>query len=277
VGTHIYGSRKRTSEAKKFEVVVTTMDRIPLIFAHRGGARRAPENTVLAFRTAIADGAAGFECDVRLTRDQEPVIFHDAQLRRLTGEEGCLRDVTYRELKRMRVLGSDERIPRLEEALGVAREHKCRCYVELKECDPILVDRVIACLDEELRRWVTIVAFTARGDALREVYRRAPEVRIGVLTPVPMMFKRTAERYHASDVSFGWTWRPGAKALFRTIAAMVDVRHAVRKASDQGFEITAGIPNTEKEIREVASYGVAGIFTDDVPLARSVLLGEAEP
>ena len=49
----------------------------PLIMAHRGFRGVAPENTMAAFRAAVAAGADGIELDVHLTRDGVPVILHD--------------------------------------------------------------------------------------------------------------------------------------------------------------------------------------------------------
>ncbi len=56
------------------------MSRLPLIIGHRGAL--APENTLAAFRQAIADGADGIEFDVRLARDGVVVVIHDATLER---------------------------------------------------------------------------------------------------------------------------------------------------------------------------------------------------
>ena len=50
----------------------------PLIIGHRGASAVAPENTMAAFREAIAVGCDGIEFDVRLTGDGVPVIIHDS-------------------------------------------------------------------------------------------------------------------------------------------------------------------------------------------------------
>lgn len=65
----------------------------PLVFAHRGGARLAPENTMAAFERGLASGADGIECDVHLSRDGIPVVIHDATLDRTTNTTGsvCLK------------------------------------------------------------------------------------------------------------------------------------------------------------------------------------------
>lgn len=58
------------------------MSRLPLIIGHRGASALAPENSLAAFRRAIADGADGIEFDVRLSRDGVAVVIHDASLER---------------------------------------------------------------------------------------------------------------------------------------------------------------------------------------------------
>ena len=53
----------------------------PWIIAHRGGAGLKPENTLAAFRDAVARGCDGAELDVQLSRDGEVVVFHDNRLK----------------------------------------------------------------------------------------------------------------------------------------------------------------------------------------------------
>ena len=55
------------------------------IYAHRGSSGNNPEVTRLAFQVAIDEGADGFECDVRLSKDGEIVCFHDATTKRIAG------------------------------------------------------------------------------------------------------------------------------------------------------------------------------------------------
>jgi glycerophosphoryl diester phosphodiesterase len=54
----------------------------PLVVGHRGASKAAPENTLAAFERALREGADGIEFDVRLARDNVPVVVHDATLRR---------------------------------------------------------------------------------------------------------------------------------------------------------------------------------------------------
>ncbi len=87
--------------------------------AHRGFhdlARGRPENSLPAFEAAVASGYA-IECDLHPAADGVPVVFHDGDLGRLTGETGCVRDRTAAELRRRTLLGTQERIPSLDELL----------------------------------------------------------------------------------------------------------------------------------------------------------------
>jgi glycerophosphoryl diester phosphodiesterase len=72
-----------------------------VIWAHRGASGHAPENTLVAFEKAMAMGADGIECDLRESRDGEVVIFHDPTVKRLTGQNGRVVDLTLSELKRL--------------------------------------------------------------------------------------------------------------------------------------------------------------------------------
>jgi glycerophosphoryl diester phosphodiesterase len=89
--------------------------------AHRGLhdiRQRRPENTLAAFNAA-AEARYGIECDVHISADGVPVVFHDDDLGRLTGQRGSVRERTAAELGDLRVLGTAEWIPTLEEMLAL--------------------------------------------------------------------------------------------------------------------------------------------------------------
>lgn len=71
---------------------------VPIILAHRGGAGLAPENTMAAFEHAAGLGVHGFEIDVRLSKDEEVIVFHDETLERTTDLTGRPGDYTLAEL-----------------------------------------------------------------------------------------------------------------------------------------------------------------------------------
>ncbi len=78
---------------------VVTSEREPLVIAHRGSSAAVAEHTVGAYRQAIAEGADGLECDVRLSADGELVCLHDRTLERTGGSTGIVSSMTLAELR----------------------------------------------------------------------------------------------------------------------------------------------------------------------------------
>ena len=112
---------------------------LDVLYAHRGlhdNASDSPENTMAAFKKAV-DAGFGIECDVQLSKDGVPVIFHDFTLQRCARREdgnvpeGKVIDYTYEELQQFHILDSDERIPRFEDFLKLV-DGKVPLIVELK-------------------------------------------------------------------------------------------------------------------------------------------------
>jgi len=119
----------------------------PLIIGHRGASAVAPENTMAAFREAIAAGSDGIEFDVRLTRDGLPVVIHDNSLVRTAGVSDRVADLTWSELEgidvgsrfavtRKLAPGSfaTETVPSLEQLFALFEANDLILYLEMK-CD----------------------------------------------------------------------------------------------------------------------------------------------
>ena len=76
---------------------------LPLIIAHRGDVTNAPENTLAAFRSAYDLGADGIELDVRLTRDEQLIVFHDRCLNRTSNGKGPVNRSTLADIQSLNV------------------------------------------------------------------------------------------------------------------------------------------------------------------------------
>lgn len=100
--------------------------------AHRGlwSPDGPPENSLAAFKAACEAGY-GIELDVQLSADGEAMVFHDEDLKRMTGVEGRLSDHTRAQLSELRLAGADDRIPTLREALNLVGR-KALVHIELK-------------------------------------------------------------------------------------------------------------------------------------------------
>ena len=68
------------------------------IYAHRGASHDFPEMTMVAYENAVKQGADGFECDLRLTKDGVAVLWHDADLKRRANNAAVVHESTYAQL-----------------------------------------------------------------------------------------------------------------------------------------------------------------------------------
>ena len=90
------------------------------LYAHRGlhtNSSEVPENSLAAFAAAARAGY-GVELDVQFTADRQIVVFHDDNLKRMCGVDMRVDELTYAELKELRLLNSDHRIPLLSDVLN---------------------------------------------------------------------------------------------------------------------------------------------------------------
>lgn len=126
-------------------------------YAHRGLhdlTSGIPENSVAAFRRARQHGF-GAELDVHLTADNQIVVIHDSDVRRMCGVPGIVEEMTLDQVRMLRLAGTDERIPTLDEVLSVFEPHEgedvpAPLIVEVKSyCDDeaILTEKTLAALD----------------------------------------------------------------------------------------------------------------------------------
>lgn len=90
---------KLMSETKIRDIKPYFRHRSPYIFAHRGGMGIAPEHTIAAFDKSSEFNVDGFEVDVRMTKDEEIVIFHDAYVDRTSNGAGRISNMTLDELQ----------------------------------------------------------------------------------------------------------------------------------------------------------------------------------
>lgn len=165
--------------------------REPLIIGHRGASAVAPENTIAAFQAAIDAGADGVEFDVRLSRDNVPVIIHDDTLRRTVGLRKRVADLTAEELREVDV-------PSLRDLFELMSGNSSTLFLEIKSHEPQLVEIccgmirefgfeervIIECFELEVLRNIdltTAALFEPRIYADRSRIEKALEVGASVI------------------------------------------------------------------------------------------------
>lgn len=160
------------------------------VFAHRGIARRsADENSLEAFRNAVAQGIDGIELDIRLTKDGKPVIVHDANLRRTAGDNRKVEQITLQELRKI-TLRHGSCIPTLDEVTACV---PAPITIDFEVKDARVLEHVIRKLKTSrgLRERALISSFKRR--VIEQASRELPGVpRLLLVQRWPVRTKRFA-------------------------------------------------------------------------------------
>lgn len=227
----------------------------PLIFAHRGASAEKPENTLAAFRRALALGVDGVELDVHVTRDGVPVVFHDDDLRRLTGERGRVVARSWRELRRLRVRGT-EPIPRLVDVLRLTRG-RCVVQIEIKAGVPV-APVVRAVKAARATEWVVLASFSV--GLVHEARRLAPTVPRMLISEGKRSPASLARQLAACDAS-------GLSVDHRAIRSAA----WVRRFAARGFAVWSWTVNDARVARRLAGWGVGALLGDNPALMRAAV------
>ncbi len=133
--------------------------KLPKIIGHRGACGYAPENTLKSIKTAADMGCTWVELDVKLTKDDVAIIFHDDELDRTTNGSGLVMNATYEEIKQLEA-GSwfadsfaGIKIPTLEETLELLIDLDLGLNLEIKPCAGREIVTAEAALDILSRYW----------------------------------------------------------------------------------------------------------------------------
>jgi glycerophosphoryl diester phosphodiesterase len=239
-----------------------------LIFAHRGGALLAPENTMPAFDNGLGLGADGLEIDVQLSRDGVPVVIHDRTLDRTTDHRGPVNALTAAELARVDAgyhFTRDGAQPFRGQGIGIttldavlARHPHARLIVEMKGGEPELARAVGASVRKAgaVDRVCAGSFYQPSIDTLRAEY---PEI----VTSASQEEARWT--LHRSWVRWPFTKRrkyvafqvPERAGRMRVVSPAF-VRHVHR----EGHAVQVWVVNDPAAIHRLLDWGVDGIISD---------------
>ncbi len=240
----------------------------PLVFAHRGGSRLAPENTVAAFDRAVSEGVDGLELDVRLARDGEVVVCHDPSVDRTTDGTGPIASMTSRELAALdagfHFTGGDGGRPFRGRAIGiptlrelVSRYPGRRLIVELKDDDLALVGAALGIL-----RRADAISRTClgsfHGGVLADIRRREPGIATsGSQKEVRMALYRSWVGLFPRSVPYDALQVPERREGRRVVTPGF-----VRGAHRAGVAVQVWVVDEPADMARLLSWGVDGVITD---------------
>ncbi|WP_406700079.1 glycerophosphodiester phosphodiesterase [Singulisphaera sp. Ch08] len=232
--------------------------------SHRGESADAPENSMAAFRLAWERKVPAIELDIHLSKDGTLVVCHDADTKRTAGVSKKIKETDWKVLRTLDVGSwkgpkwSDEKLPRLEEALATIPEG-ARCFIEIKvgaEAIPALVKAV----RESGKKPEQLVVISFQADAVAESKRQLPELKAFYLSS----FKQ--------DKATG-AWTPSVDDLIAKAKSLkadgLDLaakgpldRALAQKIKDAGLELYVWTVDDPAEARRMIDAGVRAITTN---------------
>lgn len=221
----------------------------PLVIAHRGASGYELENSLAAFRAAVAAQADGVELDIHSTADGEMIVHHDASIRGVP-----IAQAKASELERLR-LRNGEPVPTLAQALDVIGP-SLKVFVEVKVLDPRWDQRLFDVLDKGPNpSGYAIHSFAYH--VVRRLGELRPDIPRGLLSEVHTKLPRKS----LQDASADTLWQKRGtldEELVKTVHA-------------SGDRIIVWTVDSRSEMERLMSWGVDGICTNFPDRARRVV------
>lgn len=230
------------------------------VTAHRGYSAVYPENTIPAFKGAIQVGADWAELDVQQTADGEVIVMHDSNLKRTTGLDKEVWQVTWDEIKDLDN-GSwfdkkyqTVRIPTLEEVLKVCRG-KIHLNIEIKPSghDKDLEEQVAKLLKKYHMRDTCVVS-SLKYDSLRKIKEADDSIETAYITSVSYG--------NFTDLKYADGYSVESTLLSKSF---------VNKAQKAGKQIYVWTVNSEERLEKVVGMGIDNVITDDPVMAKELI------
>jgi glycerophosphoryl diester phosphodiesterase len=237
----------------------------PVIIAHRGASKQAPENTMMAFRRAMELGAGGIELDVHLSKDGHLVVTHDEQVDRTSNGKGLVRDKTLNELKSLD-FGSwfsekfkGEKIPELCEVLKLIKDWDGMLNIEIKN-GPIFYPGIEKAVSDTLDKYNMIqrtIVSSFNHYSLVDIRKINPAVK-------------TAPLYMAGLFEpWEYAHRIGACAIHPLFYNIVP--EVMKGCKMNGIMVNPFTVDQPEYIKAMAAAGVDGIITNVPDIAIKIV------
>lgn len=226
-----------------------------MIITHRGHYKNLQENTIAAFETALKAGADAVECDLRLTLDNQVVVYHDNHLA-LDEKQFKISQTPLKNL--IPILTIDN----LFDYIG---QKRVPFFLETKNKSPILVENIVKKISEKnLWEKVHIIGFSHL--IKNALYAQAKYEKLRVLPiinlPLYSYIKIPSKSY---GVFIGWIdkWY-GSEWLFRKLMSVGRLIKLKEFYEKNGFKVMAGVINSASAFNYFEQAGIVDVVTDNI-------------
>ncbi|MGC6461808.1 MAG: glycerophosphodiester phosphodiesterase [Pirellulaceae bacterium] len=243
------------------------------VTAHRGNSIAYPENTMSAFRNAMAAGVDWIEADVWLTKDRELVVIHDSTTARVGNKNLSVISSTYSELR----------------TVDVATEHRQRNQLTLEDCPTQHIPTLADLICEVQKQGQTRLSIQPKMDCVAEVVGLVKKMKaqrwigfndgnleymsqVKQLAPeIPVFWDRPADTHLEADLQIAR--KQGFESLVLNRAGVT--KDKVRQIQEAGLGAGAWTVNALREMSRLLDFGVQRLYSDD-PMSLLGMICERE-
>ncbi len=231
----------------------------PMLFAHRGYSSLEPENTLSAFQLCIEKHIPGVELDVQLCKTGELVVVHDANMKRVSGRDAQVADLSFDELRSLDV-GNGEQVPLLSEVFEHCGQ---RLYYDIELKVPGLHDGGLS-----EKTWQTIKAFGLAGSCMISSFNPFAVRRFNLISkralPTAVIFDESPaipRIFH-----HGWGRHIAQCTCLKPPLAQLDEAFILKFKHQKGYCICTWTVDDLREGRRALALGVDGLISNDPAL-----------
>ena len=228
-------------------------------YAHRGASADFPEHTMAAYLGAIEQGALGFECDIRITKDEVPILWHDASMKKEAKNAAVIANKTYSEIKAIYPA-----VMTLNELLDLAITHKKSLALETKHPVPTgnrVEELVVAELhkrkNEISKSGINIAVMSFSWFAIEKIKKMDSKIRTVML--LHESNQRIARRFTSAQII-----GPSIEMIKKSPDLVAEIKKS-------GKELYVWTVDSTEDLQFCESVGVDVVMTNRPAHARSVL------
>jgi glycerophosphoryl diester phosphodiesterase len=228
-------------------------------YAHRGASADFPEHTMAAYRGAIEQGALGFECDIRVTKDEVLILWHDANMKKEAKSAAIIANRTYAEIKQIYPA-----VMTLNELLDLAIENKKSLALETKHPVPTgnrVEELVVAELhkrkDAIKKSGIDVAIMSFSWFAIEKIKMMDPTIKTVML--LGDITNKITRRFTSAQVI-----GPSVEMVRKSPELISEIKNS-------GKELYVWTVDSTEDLQYCASVGVDIVMTNRPAHARSVL------
>lgn len=243
----------------------------PLIVAHRGSSKDAPENTLPAFKLAWKQNADAIEGDFFLTKDGEIICTHDKSTKRFNKKNLVIKDNLLSDLQKLDVGAWHSKnfagttMPTIADVFATLPPKK-QIYIEIK-CGPEIVPKLLQEIEKSGLEDEQIVVISFNSSVIKKLKELAPQFTANWLSG----FKRQVNGKLKPTFEDALTTLKSIKADGFSSSREGITKDFIKRVKEAGFQYHVWTVDNPKEAKKLVDWGAESITTNVPAVIRKSL------